>query len=291
VSKKNAIYIFSVVYFITITLILFYHKSWFFADQVILAAFILTIFIGRAKQFLFDWVPFIILLLSYEYLRSIAPLFWKSIYITPLITADLKIFGFLPTHKLQALFFHPQKIAWYDYLAVFLYVSHFVVPLLIGYIFWLKNRKIYKQFIFSLLLLSYFAFITYLLYPAMPPWLAAEEGHIAPVYKIMGYVFYQLGPQWRLTTIFESLNPNVNAAMPSLHAAYPFLIFLYLLTINKKASLLFFFYMIGVWFSLVYLGEHYVIDIIVGIIYALASFFILKALFNKPYLKKRNFSF
>ena len=73
----------------------------------------------------------------------------------------------------------------------------------------------------------------------------------------------------------DFLNPNPVAAMPSLHAAYPWLSFLALRKYSKKLGWFFLPYPILVWFSVVYLGEHYVIDVIAGVVYAQASFWIV----------------
>jgi membrane-associated phospholipid phosphatase len=42
---------------------------------------------------------------------------------------------------------------------------------------------------------------------------------------------------------------------------------------------------VGVWFSAVYLGEHYIVDVIGGIVYASLAFFAAEKLI--PYLQSR----
>ena len=79
---------------------------------------------------------------------------------------------------------------------------------------------------------------------------------------------------WDLPSIYHNFNPNAVAAMPSLHAAYPFLVLLYALRFFKKKGLFFIPYVLGVWFSLVYLGEHYFVDVVAGAIYAVIFYFI-----------------
>jgi uncharacterized protein (TIGR03382 family) len=73
-------------------------------------------------------------------------------------------------------------------------------------------------------------------------------------------------------------NPNVVAAMPSLHAAYPTLIFIFSLHYWRRVAPLALLYCFCLWFSIVYLGDHYVVDIIAGIVYALATLLGLEAL-------------
>ena len=67
---------------------------------------------------------------------------------------------------------------------------------------------------------------------------------------------------------------NNVAAMPSLHGAYPMLICLFFWkgsSLRKRVLLAA--YPICMAFSLVYTGEHFVIDIFVGWIYAVATFY------------------
>ena len=74
-------------------------------------------------------------------------------------------------------------------------------------------------------------------------------------------------------TIYHWLTPNQYAAMPSLHAAYPFLGALFALRLWGRRAWPALAYTAGVWVSIVYLGEHYIVDIIGGVIFALAAFF------------------
>ena len=68
--------------------------------------------------------------------------------------------------------------------------------------------------------------------------------------------------------------------MPSLHAAYPMLVFLYLLKFFGKKMWFFSMYVLGVWVGIVYLGHHYVIDALVGAIYAVVIFYAIEYFFS-----------
>jgi membrane-associated phospholipid phosphatase len=74
-------------------------------------------------------------------------------------------------------------------------------------------------------------------------------------------------------TIYDFIEPNQFAAFPSLHSAFPWLITLYALKGWKAKALPILIFPFGVWFSAVYLGEHYLVDVLGGVAYATLAFF------------------
>jgi membrane-associated phospholipid phosphatase len=66
---------------------------------------------------------------------------------------------------------------------------------------------------------------------------------------------------------------------------YPWMISLYAFKIKKAKALPILVFPIGVWFSAVYLGEHYVIDVIGGIVYGTCAFLIAEKLI--PFIMQR----
>ena len=124
----------------------------------------------RARTFLWDWVPLVVLLLGYEYVRGLVPLINDHVYFKPMIDFDRFVFGSVPTLALQARFYTPDSPQWYDYAAVSLYFMHFIVPMGVAFLFWLQDRKMFREYAAGLLILSYLAYFTYLVFPAAPPW-------------------------------------------------------------------------------------------------------------------------
>jgi membrane-associated phospholipid phosphatase len=70
------------------------------------------------------------------------------------------------------------------------------------------------------------------------------------------------------TAYYSSLNPNPVAANPSLHAALPFVGFLALLRLRSPLAWPLLAWCVAVWFSVIYLGEHYVLDVVAGVVLA-----------------------
>ncbi len=281
IDHNNIILLLTVFYFLIISSFMVYHKTWFRLDQAIIALFLAMLIFGKALEFLKDWLPFFILFISYEFLRGLSPLLNSHVNIWPMIWFDLAMFNCIPTIKLQGMFFNQGAYQWYDYVSVIFYSIHFIMPVLAGLILWFKKKKIYRQYVLAIILVSYASFITYALYPAMPPWLAAYYGFIPNVYKITQEMTTSFGHPMAIPSVYKYIGSNVNAAMPSLHAAYPFLIFLFFFKYFRKYSIIPFVYVLGVWFAVIYLGEHYVVDIIVGIIYTVFAFYFSSYIFNK----------
>lgn len=175
-----------------------------------------------------------------------------------------------------------------DYFATMFYFLHFALPLSFGFILWLYNRGYFRQFVTGILLLSYAAWGTFLIYPAAPPWMAAEQEYLPGVQKILDVTLRAFPDKWNLPSVYHNFNPNLVAAMPSLHGAYPLLILLFALRFFKLKALFFLPYVLLTWFSLVYLGEHYVIDILAGVLYALVFYFVAIRLHIVDWSKKFN---
>lgn len=272
-SKNHKLTFFlPIAYLVVISILLVWHGSFFSPDQFFAAALLITLIMGKSKQFIMDWSVPVTLVLSYEYLRGLVPNLSLKAHVFPMINFDKTIFGNLPTNTLQYFLFSNGSIRWYDYLATFLYMSHFIVPMLICFIFWLKNKKDFRNYSLALLLVSYLAFATYIVFPAMPPWMAAQQNFIPEVAKIMDKVFANFPQPINLPSVYQFVGANLVAAVPSLHGAYPLLAFLFIAQKNKVKSLFVLPYVLGVWLSIVYLGEHYVFDIVIGGLYAVLVF-------------------
>lgn len=233
-----------------------------------------SLFIKRARSFILDWTPFLFILLSYDFLRGFADNLGPRANFVTLINLERALFGDIPTIKLQDMLYSPGHTAFFDFISTYFYFLHFALPLGFGFVLWLYNRSHYKQFVTGILLLSYASWITFLIFPSAPPWMAGNEGYIPKVEKILDVTLASFPDKWNLPSIYHQFNPNPVAAMPSLHAAYPLLVFLFALRFFKKKAIPFLIYVLAVWVSVVYLGEHYAVDIAGGAAYAVIFYFI-----------------
>ncbi len=259
-------------------------------DRYVLVLILGSLFIHKTRKFLMDWLPFLFILISYDFLRSLAGILNSRVHFQEMINFDSWVFGQNPTLFLQKIFYQTGEINWYDYMATFFYFLHFALPLSFAFILWLKNRHYFKRFANALLILSYAAFITYVIFPAAPPWLASKDGYLQGVTKILDVTLKSFPERLDLPTIYTTFNPNEVAALPSLHAGYPLLVLLFALRFFGKKGAFFLPYVLGVWWSILYLGEHYFADIFFGAIYAFAAFYLTNLLFKLwQHSKIRNF--
>lgn len=212
-------------------------------------------------------------LAGYGYIRDLLPILTDRVHIFPMVQVDSLVFGTLPTLTLQSLLYSAQTIQWYDYLFMFVYATHYAAPLVVAYILWRRSSELASEFALCFLLLSYLTFITYAAFPAMPPWMASNLGHIPQVTKIMNEIFASFSLS--IFDVYAKAGVNLIAAVPSMHAANPWLMYLFLRRTGKKRSRIFLLYVFTMWFAVVYLGEHYVVDVALGIAYATGVYFFL----------------
>mgnify|MGYP000058811924 CR=1 FL=1 len=274
--SRFAIILYAILLFST----LFYYQVHLLIDQIVFFGVLGLVLLGRfrkAGRFLWDWIPFALLIFAYDAMRGIADNLGTQVHYTELIEAEkLLFFGNLPTIWLQQHFFTPGVVTWYDILAAVFYSLHLLLPVLFAYLLWIQDdKKLFKEFRATFILLSYAALVTFLLYPAAPPWLANENGYIPTIYKIL-FEIDDVYHRVTFYTLYMLVNANPVAAIPSLHVGYPWVMFLFTIRYFGKKAFPVILLPLGIGFSSVYLGEHYVVDIIIGIIYATAIYLFVK---------------
>jgi membrane-associated phospholipid phosphatase len=255
-------------------------------DVLAVAFGLAAVLLGRGRLFLRDWIPFVVLLLAYELMRGIADDAGLPLHDADLATADrLVAFGILPTQVLQDALRPAVGLDKIAIAATVVYMLHFALPLVTGFVLWIRRRADYYDFVAALILLSVAGFATYLLLPAAPPWYLAYHGLLdgpdgRPLVAYLKPGAFEtlasaLGFDGRYlySLAFGSVNPNPVAAFPSLHVAYPFLAFLVLRRAFGRVGWLALAYTALVAFSVVYTGDHWVIDAVAGVAYAYVAFY------------------
>ena len=243
-------------------------------EWVVLALLLIAVALGRGRTFLTDWLPFLLLFFAYEAMRGFAAKTGFAPH--DLSGMEKALFGAtLPTVVLQHQFYNPNQVGWQDLVAMFFYFMHFPLPILVGFIFWLRSRDHYHRFIAALLLMCFIAFITYLFWPSAPPWYEFSATRVPPgevVHKIINETVDKLwGKNYIVTPLYSKLNPNQFAAFPSLHAAFPMLAAVYAWSRYRWLSGVLIVWSCCLVASIVYLGEHYVVDAVAGLAYVILA--------------------
>ena len=246
-------------------------------DYFVIVLLLGAIALGRWKAFVVDWLPFVALFLGYEILRGLAGSSGIEVHYREPIDFDAFVFlGHQPTVWLQQHLYQPGVVSVLDVIATIFYFCHFAYPLTLGFVFWIKDRALFRRFAAALLAMSFTAFVFYLLVPVAPPWLASQQGYLPHVEKIINHTLPS-ATDW----FYQRLNPNQVAAMPSLHAAFPVLGLLYALKLWGRRAWPLALWAVAVCFSIVYLGEHYVADAVAGILFAAASYGAVEFVFRR----------
>jgi len=238
-----------------------------FPNISLVALLIFALFLWRARDrvFLLNFAPFILLLATYDSLRGMADtLGLADLHITDLIAWERALFGgHIPAYVFQQALTNRPFTGVVDVIANGFYMSHFIVPVVVALLLWQFRRERYWPFLLGLTVLSYSGFLTYVFFPAAPPWWATFYGYITdqPVFLTHSVITVE--------NILAGANPV--AAMPSLHTAYPAYVSLFCIFVWGRKALFLLILPLGVALSSVYLGHHYVVDILAGVVYAVAS--------------------
>jgi hypothetical protein len=256
--------------------------------------------IGRSwmsiVHLLIDWGPFLLVVIAYDLSRGWADSAGFPVHFTPQINADkLLFFGHVPTEWLERNLYHTDYVVgfsggrltsairptvpvqWFEVVFDLTYLSHYLLSFILAGVLWVKSRARFQAYARRFATLSAFGFLTYVVFPAAPPWMAAQQGFIDPtVGRIGGRGFAWL----HLHTIRNMIDTgtkttNLVAAVPSLHAGFATLVVITLWwSVPKWCRPFLALYPVLMGVTLVATGEHYVIDILLGVAYAFAAHFL-----------------
>jgi membrane-associated phospholipid phosphatase len=234
-----------------------------------------ALLLGRGFAFIRDWGPFLLIFFAWEGMRGIANQFGQAVHSDDVIAIERALFGSVPTVELQQALRTAGAVNALDVSLTFVYVSHFFFPLALAFAFWIWDRERYFRFVITLMAVSFAAFLTFILLPVAPPRFAGHFGEALVVSDVMEEVF--AATEWSgFNWVYAHFVGNPVAAFPSMHAAYPLLVFFFLWERWKVAAVLWAPVTLTIWFATVYLGHHYVVDVLGGAAYATAGYLLLR---------------
>jgi membrane-associated phospholipid phosphatase len=230
---------------------------------------VLFIPIPRFRSFLISFIPYGAVWFIFTALRSLADetVLARTVNLQ-VVRFERWIFdGQIPTVTLQEQLFVPGDLHWWDYSLTFVHWSYFAIPHIVAWRLWQKYPQVFQRYLTAMTIALTVGLIIYFVIPSNPPWLSGEtlNSPAAPtVYRIMEPVGEQLGGglyQAGYQVVGES---NPIAAMPSIHMAITFLLIFPARRFGRLWRILAVIYALLMGIALVYLGEHYVIDVLVG---------------------------
>jgi membrane-associated phospholipid phosphatase len=275
-SSRLFAILFPIIYCVALAIFCLEYKIMPGPEFLLLAFLIYAAYNKKTWSFLKDWLPFITIFVSYQLLYGLVGTVAANNLHSGPHDLEVQLFGQIPSIILQQTIRMPVL----DYMGAIFYMAYFFVPTIFAYVLWKKSPKNYWKYTVAFGVCTYSALVTFLFYPVAPPWIAVPQVSqilTTSVDANLGLPVYK----W----IFDILNPDLYAAFPSMHSALPWLVFLFAFKAWKWKALPVLVIPVGTWFSAVYLGEHYVVDVLAGITYATVAFVaVVKIL---PFLSNR----
>jgi membrane-associated phospholipid phosphatase len=207
-----------------------------------------------------------------------------EIHVANLYMAELRWFGINTAGGRQILteFFQQHHCPLLDLICGIGMLGYIALTVPFGLFISFKDWARAWRLVWAFVLLNAMGVATFLLYPAAPPWYVEKYGlgpaildalpsaaGAARIDQLLGVPIF---------ANFYTRAFDVFGAMPSLHCAYPMLLVCATLRMGYRYSILPIVLTVLVCFSVIYFGHHYVLDVIAGILYAVAAYLMVLAI-------------
>lgn len=242
----------------------------------------------RTRAFLRGFLPFILTGVIYDSMRYF---YWQGvaghIHVADPYFRDLRFFGISEGGRQVTVneFFARHTAVALDLACGFAYLFYVGETFVAAFYFFLSGRRrVFRTLAWSFFVVNLLGFATYYAYPAAPPWYVSRYGLFDPP-RMDVHAFAAATQRFdRIlgTHFFDSMysrGVDVYGAYPSLHVAYPLLTFLAICTqpgLKRLRAPAFAFYLL-MCLSATYLQHHYVVDVLLGTLYAVVAWIAVKA--------------
>jgi hypothetical protein len=223
-----------------------------------------------------DFSLFVAMWFAYDYSRGIADQLGMPIQVfAPRNIDRFFFFGTDPNVWMQNRFYEAASVRWYDVVGSMVYFTHFCVPMAAAVALWVRNRDQWVRYMRRLATVLFMGVATFIVFPAAPPWMAARDGHLSAKLArpaVRGWSHLGLDT---VSNVIERGREVVNpvAAVPSLHVAFSLLVILFFAPqLPKYLKPIVVIFPVCMMVTLVYFGEHYIIDGVLGVAYVLIAF-------------------
>lgn len=254
-----------------------YGRALEFLPAVFLLALVpLIALLGSSRETVRPWIPFVAVMLCYEALQGTVGVFAASRVLYSVYPIDKAIWGFNLTGWVQSTFYSPAMTL----VMSSFYSLHLILVVITSLALWRFNRQLFGKYVTAIVLTSYAALITFILFPTAPPW---YEG----VAKDLFYGGTSSALPKGLLYVVSVFEADKFAAFPSLHAAYAILFSYFMVKLDRRLAIVSIPITVAILFSTLYLGQHYLIDLIAGAVFALVPCLIAERFQIIPHRKAK----
>ena len=212
--------------------------------------------IGKIGTFFQHFSPILFVVLIYESLGNLIQYLQPDID-PQLIQIDFIIFGIHPT-----LWMEQWIVPWFTDVMSLAYLSYYFIPVVLISVLYLKDRMMeFDRAMFVLAFGYYVSFIGYILFPAIGPRYAMTHLYSVPLEGSFITDFVR--------DILNALEHNKRDCMPSGHTQIVLIALFLAHRYEKFLFYLFFPIICALILSTVYLRYHYVVDLFVGVAFAI----------------------
>ena len=292
ISVKNVLIVFGIsLLYLFLSRILIGYKT----EQLVLVLLfnVLYFLASGTRKFILAFSIFIAFWVLFDFMKAFPNYEFSKVHIRDIYELEKSWFGVYADGKRETLneYFWLHHKTFADILAGCFYLCWMPVPILFGvYLFYTKKRQGYINFALTFLWVNLIGFVIYYLCPSAPPWYIQLHGFAFNAHTPGNTAGLGRFDNYFHVHIFQGLyaqSSNVFAAMPSLHASYPTIVLYHAIKNRQRWYALVFFaiVMLGIWSTAVYASHHYVLDVIAGVLCAVAGI----ASYNWMYKKSHPF--
>jgi membrane-associated phospholipid phosphatase len=221
--------------------------------------------LGSSRDLARSWLPFVSILLSYEALAGVVGSYASSKLIISLYPIDKFLWGFNLTGWVQTTFYSTTMTE----VASFFYTLHFPLVVLTSGTLWYFRRQLFGKYTVVMIITSYAALATFVFAPTAPPW---YQGVAVNLYQSTGAAVLPNA----MSSAIGMIESDQFAAFPSLHTAYAVIFCYFMIKLDRRLAFVAVPVTCAILFSTLYLGQHYLIDLIGGATYALVPILIVE---------------
>ncbi|HJP64599.1 MAG TPA: phosphatase PAP2 family protein [Mucilaginibacter sp.] len=272
-----------------IYLVVSYFLVGFKGDQVVLLLLANGLFYASkvTRKFFIAYLTFLVYWVIFDYMKAFPNYRYNSVHMADLYNFEKHLFGinFNGTLLTPNEYLKLNSTAFMDVVSGIFYLCWIPVPFGFGIYLFITNRRQCLEFLIAFVVVNLVGFVIYYTYPAAPPWYIQDHGYTLITNtgeNVAGLIRFDNYFHARVFQSIYTKGSNVFAAMPSLHSAYPIVVFYYAFK-NRlyKSSIVFGIVTVGIWFGAVYTSHHYVLDVLAGIACAIVGIWLFNVLKNR----------